>query len=110
MENKVTTPTPTTKRERKPRNTKDLRTASIKSMSEAELRKALELTRKDLAEVTTRSEAYQRNCVLAYDKVRALEQRHQAFKNKARSLLHFTRQAVSTCNTAIHLAGDLEDN
>lgn len=108
-DNILTLPTVNTKTKKQTiRTIEDLHNASIRSMSDSEKAKYIEALREALVDANTRIELLDHNCQSAYEKVRTVTQQYEELKIKAQTKLQFAKQAISTCNASIILAGTLE--
>lgn len=110
-ENVAETPRPRTRR-RKPkpdRTLEQLHEATIRSMSESEMRKYIEALREANQELEQKTQSLTENCTSAYKKAQYWEGQYQQLRSKAAGLLHFAKQAISTCHNSIILAGGLDD-
>ena len=94
---------------KKNRTFKELDAIAPRYMSEAEMRKYITELRTEYRMIVTKAEALDKNCTLAYEQFRFVEQQFADYKNKARAKLHFAKQAVSTCYNSIILAGIIEE-
>ena len=91
------------------RTIEQLHQLTPRTMTDAEKQKYIDALRDDNIFLTSQNQELNESCKSAFAKARAIEQQFHEYKNKARGLIHFHRQAISTCHNSILLAGNLED-
>jgi len=97
------------KKKQKNRTSEELYEASIKSMSDKEKKKHIEDLRDHVKYLEGQNEMYQQNLNSAYQQVRDAQQALQDYKTKARGVVHFMKQSVTTCYNATLMATKMEE-